>query len=61
MGEDHVGFGSDFDGALISTEIEDVTGLHRLIERMQERRYSTELITKICWHNWLNVLNRIWM
>ncbi|WP_042874584.1 dipeptidase [Acinetobacter haemolyticus] len=61
MGEDHVGFGSDFDGALISTEIEDVTGLHGLIERMQERRYSTELITKICWHNWLNVLNRIWM
>lgn len=61
MGEDHVGFGSDFDGALISTEIEDVTGLHRLIERMRERHYSTELITKICWHNWLNVLNRIWM
>ncbi|WP_109439591.1 dipeptidase [Acinetobacter haemolyticus] len=61
MGEDHVGFGSDFDGALISTEIEDVTGLHRLIERMRERHYSIELINKICWHNWLNVLNRIWM
>ena len=60
LGEDHIGFGSDFDGALISTELQDVTGLAQLIAAMQQRHYSKELIEKICWDNWLNVLNRIW-
>lgn len=61
LGEDHIGFGSDFDGALISTELQDVTGLAQLIAAMQQRHYSKELIEKICWDNWLNVLNRIWI
>lgn len=60
LGEDHIGFGSDFDGALISTELQDVTGLAQLIAAMQQRHYSKGLIEKICWGNWLNVLNRIW-
>lgn len=59
LGEEHVGFGSDFDGALIGTELEDVTGLHRLIERMQQRGYSKTLIENICLNNWVRVLNRI--
>lgn len=59
LGEEHVGFGSDFDGALIGTELEDVTGLHRLIERMQQRGYSKPLIENICLNNWVRVLYRI--
>ncbi|ENW97066.1 dipeptidase [Acinetobacter sp. NIPH 298] len=61
LGEEYIGFGSDFDGALISTELEDVTGISKLIERMQQRHYSSELIEKLCWRNWLDVLNRIWL
>ncbi|MDQ9889377.1 dipeptidase [Acinetobacter pittii] len=59
LGEEHVGFGSDFDGALIGTELEDVTGLHCLIERMQQRGYSKTLIENICLNNWVRVLYRI--
>lgn len=59
LGEEHVGFGSDFDGALIGTELKDVTGLHRLIERMQQRGYSKTLIENICLNNWVRVLDRI--
>jgi len=59
MGEEHVGFGSDFDGALISTELADVTGLHQLIERMQQRGYSNTLIENICMNNWMKVFYRI--
>ena len=33
-GEDHVGLGSDFDGARIPSQIGDVTGLPRLVEAM---------------------------
>ncbi len=60
LGEDHIGFGSDFDGALISSELQDVTGLPHLIAAMQQRHYSPELIEKICWNNWLKVMDRIW-
>lgn len=59
LGEEHVGFGSDFDGALIGTELEDVTGLHHLIERMQQRGYSKTLIENICLNNWVRVLYRV--
>ncbi|MCH7315010.1 dipeptidase [Acinetobacter sp. ANC 3882] len=60
LGEDHIGFGSDFDGALISHELKDVSGLPLLVAAMHQRHYSTELIEKICWGNWLKVLKRIW-
>lgn len=59
LGEEHVGFGSDFDGALIGTELKDVRGLHRLIERMQQRGYSKTLIENICMNNWIRVIHRI--
>ena len=60
MGEQHVGFGSDFDGCLLSDEVKDVTGLLKIIEKMQQRNYSTELIEQICNKNWINTLKRIW-
>lgn len=59
LGEEHVGFGSDFDGALIGTELEDVSGLHRVIDRMQQRGYSKTLIENICLNNWVRILYRI--
>ncbi|NUG23863.1 dipeptidase [Acinetobacter lactucae] len=59
LGEEHVGFGSDFDGALIGNELGDVTGLHRIIERMQQRGYSKTLIENICMNNWVRVLYQI--
>ena len=37
VGATHVGFGSDFDGGCLSSEIGDVTGLQKIIERMQQR------------------------
>jgi len=44
LGEEHVGFGSDFDGALISTELDDVMGLHKLINRMQKELTQANLL-----------------
>lgn len=58
LGEDGVGLGSDFDGALIPSVIGDVTGLPRLIEAFAARGYGRELIEKIAWRNWVNVLER---
>ena len=60
LGEDHVGIGSDFDGAAIPVEIDSAAGLPNLINAMRARGYGEALITKICSGNWLRVLERTW-
>lgn len=60
LGEDHVGFGSDFDGCLLPDGLADVSQLYRLIERMQQRHFSESRIKKITSDNWLNTLDKIW-
>jgi membrane dipeptidase len=60
MGEDHVGFGSDFDGAEVPQGIGDVTGLPALIAALEAHGYGSALIEKLAWGNWLSVLRRTW-
>jgi membrane dipeptidase len=60
LGEDHVGFGSDFDGAELPDVIGDVTGVQALIDEMRERQYGEDLIEKIAHKNWLALLERTW-
>ncbi len=59
-GEDHVGLGSDFDGARIPSQIGDAAGLPRLAEAMRTHGYGAELTKKLCSENWLKVLERSW-
>ncbi|MEB3130808.1 membrane dipeptidase, partial [Bacillus paralicheniformis] len=58
LGEDRVGFGSDFDGISVPDELGDAAGLPKLVDLMQQAGYSPELIDKICWRNWLRVLKK---
>jgi len=60
LGEDRVGFGSDFDGAVSPVEINDVAGLPKLRAAMRAHGYSDELMEKICHKNWLRVLDKTW-
>ena len=60
LGEDHVGFGSDFDGATIPREIGDVTGLPALMAALAGHGYDAGLLRKLAHENWLRVLERIW-
>ncbi|MGO2225900.1 MAG: dipeptidase [Psychrobacter celer] len=60
LGEDHVGFGSDFDGCLLPDELSDISQISKLIERMQQRHFSDALIEKITSKNWFRVLGEIW-
>lgn len=60
LGEDGVGLGSDFDGAEIPEKIGDCAGLPILVRAMHEHGYGEELINKICFNNWVNVLGRTW-
>ena len=59
-GEDNVGLGSDFDGARIPKKLGTAAGLPALVEVMRERQYGNALIEKLCYRNWLRVLERTW-
>ncbi len=58
LGESCVGFGSDFDGVMIPRDIGDASGLPRLIEAMKERGFDDELVNRIAYGNWLDLLER---
>lgn len=58
LGEDGVALGSDFDGAPMPSVIKDVSGLPSLLEAFRRHGYGEELIEKIAWKNWMNVLER---
>jgi membrane dipeptidase len=60
LGEDHVGFGSDFDGTLMPDFIGDSSGLPNLVTAMSEHGYDRDLIQKLCHENWLRVLDKTW-
>jgi membrane dipeptidase len=60
LGIDHVGFGSDFDGATISSEIGDVSGLPNLVAALESHGYDEPSLRKITHENWLRVLRKTW-
>ncbi|MBR1247066.1 dipeptidase [Bradyrhizobium sp. AUGA SZCCT0169] len=58
LGEDHVGFGSDFDGATVPAKIGSAAGLPVLIGALRQNGYSEPLLKKLGSTNWLNLLER---
>jgi membrane dipeptidase len=60
MGIDHVGFGSDFDGAAPPNELGDVAGLPRLFDALRALEYDDDALEKIAHGNWLRVLRETW-
>jgi len=60
MGIDHVAFGSDFDGALISEELGGAAGLPKLVDALRAAGYDDDAIAKITHENWLRVLRTTW-
>ena len=61
LGEDHVGLGSDFDGATIPLSIGDAAGLQHLAGALAAYDYDRPLVEKLFFRNWLAVLARIWL
>lgn len=60
LGEDRVGLGSDFDGAMIPEVIGTAAGLQHLVQAMRDHGYDSALIEKLCCGNWLRVLRLTW-
>ena len=60
LGEDRVGLGSDFDGALVPDEIGDCAGLPNLLTALRSHGVNDNLMSRITHGNWLRVLRKTW-
>ena len=60
LGEDRVGFGSDFDGALVPELIGDCAGLPNLLAAFVSHGLDDALLAKVTHKNWLRVLRLTW-
>ncbi len=60
LGEDHVGLGSDYDGAVMPESLASAADLQRLVVAMRQHGYDKTLISKLCSKNWLSTLQKIW-
>ncbi|UQY44343.1 dipeptidase [Erwinia sp. PK3-005] len=60
LGEDRVGFGSDFDGISVPESLGDVTGMPALFNALTAAGIDADLQQKLAWRNWLRVLKRTW-
>jgi membrane dipeptidase len=60
MGIEHVGLGSDFDGATMPAAIGDVAGLPRLLDALAEGGFDAGEIERLAWANWRRVLALAW-
>ncbi len=58
VGADHVGLGSDFDGATMPEGMEDCTKLPRITEALMRKGYSDDDIRKILGGNTLRVMEQ---
>ena len=59
MGEDHVGLGSDFDGAVLPDDLADCSQLPVLIKALLTHGFGSQLVRKLCWDNWYRQIERL--
>jgi membrane dipeptidase len=57
IGVEHVGLGSDFDGADIPDALGDVAGLPALMEALRDGGFTVREVDAIAWGNWRRVLD----
>lgn len=60
LGEDRVGLGSDYDGAVVPEVLTSCSALPKLRIAMAEHGYDDALMAKLCHGNWLRVLEKTW-
>ena len=60
LGEDHVGLGSDFDGAVMPRPVKDVSCFPNLISSLREHGFNEDTLRKIAFDNWMRVFRLSW-
>lgn len=60
IGIDRVAMGSDFDGAMMPSELSDASKLQNLVGVLRTRGYDDAALRKIGYQNWIRVLEMTW-
>jgi membrane dipeptidase len=60
VGDEHVGFGSDFDGSYPPTDLDDCSKLGNLVAVFKRRGYSDDRLERICNGNFRRMLRETW-
>lgn len=60
IGVEHVGLGSDFDGANMPSDLQDVTRLPVLLDALRTAGFSEGDLRAIAHENWVRVLEETW-
>ena len=60
LGENRVGFGSDYDGAKVPDAVGDASMLPNLTAALKAAGYDDALLHKLAHKNWLRVLRKTW-
>lgn len=59
IGIDHVGLGSDFDGATMPNDLEDVSDIYKITDELYRRGYSRQDIQKFLGKNTLKLIKEV--
>jgi membrane dipeptidase len=59
-GIEHVGLGSDFDGASMPAQLPDAAALPRLLDCLRDAGLTAAEIEQVAWGNWRRVLGLAW-
>jgi membrane dipeptidase len=60
IGVEHVGLGSDFDGATVPAEVGDARGMLLVLDALRRAGFSDSEVDAIAWGNWRRVLAAWW-
>jgi len=60
VGDEHVSFGTDFDGTDVPDVVKDATGLPVVLRALRARGYSEASLERICNGNFLRVAKAVW-
>lgn len=60
IGVDHVGFGSDYDGARVPEALAGVERLPVLLDALRDAGFADDDLVKLAHANWVRVLERTW-
>ena len=60
IGIDHVGFGSDFDGARMPKELADASRFPVLLQKLRDAGYGDDELRKLARDNWFRILRKTW-
>ena len=59
IGEDFVGLGSDFDGAMMPKDLNSVLGMSKLNQLLIKQGFDEKLMNKVLHQNWIDLIKRI--